>query len=116
MYERNECLRGPGEKVEMTPNLIAEFIRCKEDILYFAQKYFFITTIDDGKIIIPLRRYQKKMLKAFFEPSDGKKHTVCVSSRQIGKCFSSDTEIKIRNKKTGEIKTLSVVDFYNLNK
>lgn len=64
---------------------MAEYIKCKEDIIYFAEKYFYITTIDDGKIKIPLRLYQKKMLKAFKEPKKGKKHVVVNSSRQIGK-------------------------------
>jgi hypothetical protein len=34
------------------------------------------------------------------------------SNNGAGKCVSSDTTINIRNKHTGEIKTLTVGDFY----
>jgi hypothetical protein len=35
-----------------------------------------------------------------------------LSSRQAGKCFCGDTKVTIRNKKTGKIEEISVIDFY----
>ena len=87
MYMNNQSLRSAGEKIEYTPKLMAEWARCKEDILYFAQKYFYIVSIDEGNILIPLRDYQKRMLKSFSVPpeEDEKRHRIVLSGRQSGK-------------------------------
>lgn len=114
MYNNNPQLRAANEEIRMSKKRLQEYIRCKEDILYFAENYFKITTIDDGKITIPLRRYQKKMLKAFHQPTKDRKHVVCTASRQSGKCVCSDTNIKIKNKKTGEIEKIQIGDFFDM--
>jgi hypothetical protein len=41
---------------------------------------------------------------------------VIMGETNVGKCFSSNTYISIRSKKTGEIKKMKVVDFYELVK
>ena len=74
MFNKNPLLRSAGEEIEYTPDMVEEWIKCKEDILYFAEKYFYIVSIDEGRILIPLRDYQKKMLKAFLHPEKNKKH------------------------------------------
>tara|TARA_R110001592_G_scaffold177358_2_gene417641 strand:+ start:97 stop:1008 length:912 start_codon:yes stop_codon:yes gene_type:complete len=83
----NPGLRSQGEKIEYTPDTMAEWLRCKEDILYFAEKYFYIISIDEGSILIPLRDYQKRMLKSFSIPpeEDKKRHRIVLSGRQSGK-------------------------------
>ena len=63
MYERNSDLRAAGEEIEYTKEMIEEYIRCKEDIFYFAEKYFYIISLDDGRVLIPLREYQKKNVR-----------------------------------------------------
>jgi len=86
MYLKDPSLRGLGEKINMTAKRMEEYIRCKEDILYFAEKYFTIVSIDDGKHTIKLREYQRRILKAFVDPPDeNKQHIAMLSSRQIGK-------------------------------
>ena len=77
-------LRAAGEKVEMTAEQIQEYIRCEEDILYFAENYFYIQTLDDGRIKIPLWEFQKKLLKIMLNPPD-KRHVVVLSARQMSK-------------------------------
>jgi hypothetical protein len=79
-YNGIEALRGPNQKVTMTKQRMAEYIHCKEDILYFH-----IVDIDKGKHKIKLREYQRRMLKAFVSPVDNKRHIVMLSSRQVGK-------------------------------
>ena len=74
-----------GEEIEYTKEMIEEYIRCKEDIFYFAEKYFYIISLDDGRVLIPLREYQKRMLKAFVEPSNDRRNLIVCSARQIGK-------------------------------
>src|SRR4051812_12877826 len=85
MFKGNSNLRSEGEKISVTKTEFEEYVRCKEDIIYFAEKYFYIVNIDKGKILIPLREYQKRILKAFVEPQNGKRHCAVLSSRQIGK-------------------------------
>ena len=85
MFDGNPNLRAAGERYEYTEEMVREYIRCKEDILYFAEKYFFIQTVDKGRIKIPLWDFQKRLLKAFIEPPDGKRHVVVLSARQMSK-------------------------------
>jgi hypothetical protein len=50
------------------------------------------------------------MLKSF----DEKRFIINLLPRQMGKCVSGDTMIKIRSKKTGEIKEISIMEFHNM--
>lgn len=84
MFQGNPDLRGENEKIEMTEHDINEYIRCKEDILYFAENYYYIQTIDWGRIKIPLWDFQKKLLKVFIDPSP-KRHIIVLSARQMSK-------------------------------
>lgn len=89
MYQGNPLLRSAGEKVVMTKEQIDEYIRCKNDILYFAENYFYIISNNAKKLIV-LWEFQKKILKAMLNPPDNKRHICLLSSRQIGKsCLSS---------------------------
>ena len=91
MYSNNINLRSAGEKIEYTPETIEEYIKCKEDILYFAEKYYQIISIDKGKILIPLREYQKRMLKSLMGvEGEERRHRIVLSGRQSGK-----TEISV---------------------
>lgn len=84
MFEGNPYLRGKGEKLQYTQWEFEEYIKCKEDILYFAENYYYIQTIDEGRIKIPLWEFQKKMLKIFKAP-EPKRHVVVLSARQMSK-------------------------------
>ena len=114
MFQGNQSLRAEFEKVTYTKEIIDEYIRCKEDIIYFAEKYFYITTIDSGKIKIPLWDFQKKILKAFINTPESRKHICMMMPRQQGKCVLDETKIKIRHKKTKEIKELSIKEFFDV--
>jgi hypothetical protein len=85
MFEGNPTLRGAGEKFEYTPDMIREIIKCKEDILYFAENYFYIQNLNKGKIKIPLWGFQKSLIKAIKEPPNGKKHICVLAARQMSK-------------------------------
>ena len=85
MFQGDPNIRGEGEKIDYTPEMMQEYIRCSEDLIYFAEKYFHITSIDEGRQKIKLWDFQKRILKAFVEPPDGKRHICLLSSRQIGK-------------------------------
>lgn len=116
MFGGNKSLRKAGQVVDYNQEMINEIIKCSEDIIYFAEKYFYIVHPDKGKIKIPLYEWQKKVLKAYVEPPEGKSHIIVRIPRQQGKCCESQTNIKIRNKKTGQIVEISFEDFFNMIK
>lgn len=57
-----------------------EISRCKDDVIYFADRYAFAMT-DEGVDKIKLRPYQKKVLKAF----QNNRYCIYLASRQVGK-------------------------------
>ena len=83
MHDGNPNLRGNGEQIEYSEQMIQEYIRCKEDIFHFAETYFKIISIDEGERTIELREYQKKILKTITNPD--KRFFAVLSGRQIGK-------------------------------
>ncbi|HPM74233.1 MAG TPA: terminase family protein [Saccharofermentans sp.] len=84
-------------------NRVREIMRCKEDICYFAEKYFTIVSPAKGQHIIELYDKQKELIE-FFKNTE---RAVCLASRQSGKttcysiyilwmiCFHSDKKILI---------------------
>ena len=110
-------LRGEGERYNITNEQLEEYFKCVEDIVYFAENYFYIVSIDEGKHKIKLYEYQKKSLKIFTQDEvDGKKNVIVLMSRQMGKCIFSDTYITIRHTKTGEIRKIKVSEWFDMVK
>lgn len=83
-YNGNPSLRGAGHKVAYTIEHLEEFERCKKDIFYFAENYYYILDLDEGQKKIKLRDYQKEMLKSFVK----NRHTIVNATRQSGKSTS----------------------------
>lgn len=109
MYLGNPGLPSMQATFEYTPEMAGELEKCEKDMLYFAENYFYIIDPDKGKVQINLYEYQKRLVKALKE----NRFNVVLSSRQSGKCFSGDTMLKIKNKKTGKIEEVSAYSFYN---
>jgi len=63
---------------------VKEIIKCKNDIVYFANKYFTIIHLKRGKEIIKMYPEQEEMVKMMSE-SD---RTIISASRQVGKSTS----------------------------
>jgi len=80
-YENNKLLKRADIQLAYTDEHIKEFIKCKEDIFYFAEKYYHIRDLDLGIIKIKLRKYQKEMLTSFVD----NRNTICNATRQCGK-------------------------------
>lgn len=90
-------------KTNYTREMVKEWKKCRDDIIYFAETYCVITHIDYGTIKVQLRDYQRDMLKIMHS----KRMTVCNLSRQLGKttvvaiflahfvCFNKDKAIGI---------------------
>lgn len=124
-YQGNSNLRCANDKIVYTPEMKKEFIRCYSDILHFGENYCYIINLDEGKVKIKFWDFQKRLIKAMYDPpeyrnSEGgmekKKFVIVASSRQIGKCVFFEEKIKIKNKKTGEIKEISIGEFHDMIK
>lgn len=77
---KNPNLRKPNLLFQYTEEEITEILRCRKDIIYFAEKYVFLKT-ERGLQHIKLRPYQKRMLRAM----QNNRWLIELASRQIGK-------------------------------
>ena len=91
---------------------LREIAKCKRDIVYFAEKYFRINNLDKGIHVIQLYDIQKEFLKFLVDNN----RVICSSGRQQGKCVYGDTLITVRNKETGEIMSIPVKYFHELQR
>jgi hypothetical protein len=97
-----------GAQYEFTADMVSELIKCKNDIIYFAENFFYIINLDRGKETIKLYDAQKDALKSLVE----NRFCSLLSCRQAGKCFSSNTLLQIRCKSTGEIRNITARDLF----
>lgn len=80
-YKGNANLKKSNQAIDWTPDLVQEYIRCSQDIIYFVEKYMKIISVDKGLINFNLYPYQKIMLKNF---CDGR-FNIVTTARQAGK-------------------------------
>jgi len=88
VFRKNENLKSGDEPV-MIPADQAEFyteevLKCKEDICYFAEKYFTIISPGKGQHVIQLFDAQREFLQAMGNHD----RVICLSSRQSSKTTS----------------------------
>lgn len=80
-YNGNANLKRSGVGVEWTAELVAEYMKCAEDPIYFIEKYMKIINLDKGLINFDLYPYQKKMVDSMLD----NRYTVIATARQAGK-------------------------------
>ncbi len=92
---------------EWTPEMVEEMKKCKDDIIHFAENYFYIVSVDEGKQKIELYDCQRKVLKSFVE----NRFNAVVASRQVGKALDVDTPIPTPTgfKLMGELKDGDII-------
>tara|TARA_R110000772_G_scaffold2410_2_gene8406 strand:+ start:25838 stop:26350 length:513 start_codon:yes stop_codon:yes gene_type:complete len=95
-WEKTVGLRKAGISFGFTDMELDEYTKCKIDIRHFANNYCFIKTEDGSFKVMNLRDYQYDILDLY----DDNKFSILMASRQVGKCFIYNTELKIYNKKT----------------
>ena len=84
IYMNNPALPTPEAEFEWTPEMIKELKKCKENLLHFAENYFYIINLDEGKQKIKLHSYQKKALRVIRD----NKNSLFLFSRQSGKLLN----------------------------
>ena len=81
IYLGNPNLKKANTAVEFTEEQIREFLKCKDDPLYFANTYVQIVTLDKG--LMPFKPYdfQEKLITNFHD----NRFNICKMPRQTGK-------------------------------
>lgn len=83
-YLGNIKLKRAGTQQGWTQEMVQEWIKCRDDIVYFCETYIKIITLDYGEQFLKLRDYQKDLVLDFFNS----RYTIAVMSRQSGKTTS----------------------------
>lgn len=96
-------LKRANIKIKWSQEMVDEWLKCRDDIVYFAETYCAITHIDYGVIKVQLRDYQRDMLRIMVD----NRMSVSKLSRQLGKttavaiflahfvCFNKDKAVGI---------------------
>ena len=81
IYLGNPNLKKANTSVEFSQEQIAEFIKCKQDPIYFAKNYIKIVSLDEGLVPFNMYDFQEKLIKNFHES----RFNICKMPRQTGK-------------------------------
>ena len=80
-YLGNPNLKKANVAVNFTLDQVKEYVRCKEDPIYFARNYIKIVSLDHGLVPFKLYDFQEDLVRSFHE----KRFTICKMPRQTGK-------------------------------
>jgi len=113
-YLGNPNLPTGDAQFEWTPDMVKQLKKAKQNLLYFAENYFYIVNLDRGRELIGLHSCQKRALRGMRD----NRFFILLASRQIGKttmmtiytlwhaCFNSDQRILIVANKEGTAKEI----------
>ena len=85
IYLGNPNLKKANTPVEFTADQISEFIKCKDDPVYFARTYIKIVNVDEGLVGFDMWPFQEKLIQRFHE----NRFNICMMPRQTGKSTTS---------------------------
>ena len=81
VYLGNPNLKKANTPIEFTEENIVEFLKCKEDPVYFARNYVKIVSLDEGLVPFSLYDFQEKLINRFHK----NRFNICKMPRQTGK-------------------------------
>ena len=81
IYLGNPNLKKANVAQEFTEENIREFIKCREDPVYFARNYVQIVSLDEGLVPFQPYDFQEKLINNFHE----ERFNICKMPRQTGK-------------------------------
>lgn len=102
-YLNNPNLPTGAATYEYTPEMIRHLKKSKQNLLYFAENFYYIIDPDEGRRVISLFKYQKEVLRMIRD----NRYNILLASRQSGKstlmcifslwvaCFTEDQSIVI---------------------
>ena len=85
VYLGNPNLKKANTAIEFTKDQIEEFIKCKEDPVYFARNYIRIVSLDKGLVPFEPYKFQEKLISRFHK----RRFKICMMPRQTGKSTTS---------------------------
>lgn len=80
-YNANPLLKSAGVPIEFTPHQLDEYVKCKQDPIYFISNYCKIISLDRGLIPFELFPYQERFIRSLHE----NRMVISMQSRQMGK-------------------------------
>jgi len=81
IYLGNPLLKKANVPIEFTQEQIEEFIKCKNDPVYFAKNYIKIISLDEGLVPFDIYPFQEKLVNNFHNH----RFNICKMPRQSGK-------------------------------
>ena len=81
VYLGNPNLKKANTPIEFTEDQVIEFLKCKEDPVYFANNYIKIVSLDEGLTQFHPYHFQEKLINRFHE----NRFNICKMPRQTGK-------------------------------
>ena len=80
-YKGNPNLKAENVQIEFTTDQIQEYLRCKDDPVYFAMNYVKIVSLDEGLIPFEMYDFQKELISN----SHNNRFNIAKLPRQTGK-------------------------------
>jgi hypothetical protein len=111
-YNGNLLIKTVGAQQDWTLDQVQEWTKCKEDPIYFIEKYIKIVTLDYGLQPMKLYPFQRDIILGIVNNNK----VIACCARQLGKCVDKNTKYTVRNKKTGEIRSLTAQEFHEQTK
>ena len=81
IYLGNPNLKKANTQIQFSAKQIEEFLKCKNDPLYFTQRYVKIVSLDEGLVPFKPYKFQEKLIKRFHK----NRFNICKMPRQTGK-------------------------------
>jgi hypothetical protein len=81
VYLGNPLLKKANTPIEFTEEQIIEFLKCKEDPVYFARNYIKIVSLDHGLVPFKMYPFQERLIQNFHDH----RFNICKMPRQTGK-------------------------------
>ena len=81
VYLGNPNLKKANTPIQFTEEQVIEFLKCKEDPVYFAHKYIKIVSLDEGLTQFHPYDFQEKLIHNFHD----NRFNICKMPRQTGK-------------------------------
>ena len=81
VYLGNPNLKKANTQIQFTEEQIIEFLKCKEDPVYFARNYIKIVSLDHGLVPFEMYPFQEKLIHNFHK----NRFNICKMPRQTGK-------------------------------
>ena len=85
VYLGNPNLKKANTEIEFTEENVKEFLKCKDDPVYFARKYIKIINVDEGLVSFDMWPFQEKLIRRFH----ANRFNICMMPRQTGKSTTS---------------------------